>query len=65
MSDLDGSDVYSPVEIARRVEAVGEAKARIRAAVPTRSLKTLCAGCEWEPYGMCEAALARLHAERE
>ena len=43
----------------------GEAKARIRAAVPPGTLKTLCAGCEWEPYGMCEAALARLHAEAQ
>ncbi|MCB2110705.1 MAG: DUF1284 domain-containing protein [Defluviimonas sp.] len=42
----------------------GAAKARIRAKVPPGSLKTLCAGCEWEPYGMCEAALARLHADR-
>ncbi|MFN0116239.1 MAG: DUF1284 domain-containing protein [Paracoccaceae bacterium] len=40
----------------------GEAKARIRAAVPPGSLKTLCAGCEWEPFGMCDAALARLHS---
>lgn len=39
----------------------GAAKARIRATVPAGSLKTLCKGCEWEPYGMCEAALARLH----
>lgn len=39
----------------------GEAKARIRAKVPVGSLKTLCDGCQWEPYGMCEAALARLH----
>lgn len=41
----------------------GEAKARIRAQVPPGSLRTLCAGCEWERYGMCEAALARLHKE--
>lgn len=40
----------------------GEAQARIRANVPPGSLKTLCKGCEWEPYGMCEEALARLHA---
>ncbi|MCC0046242.1 MAG: DUF1284 domain-containing protein [Defluviimonas sp.] len=39
----------------------GEARARIRAKVPPGSLRTLCAGCEWEPYGMCEAALNRLH----
>ncbi len=39
----------------------GEGLRRIRAAVPPGSLKTLCAGCEWEPYGMCEAALVRLH----
>ena len=42
----------------------GAAKARIRENVPPGSLKTLCAGCEWEAYGMCEAALKRLH-ERE
>ena len=29
MSDLYGSDAYSPVEIARRIESVGEAKARL------------------------------------
>jgi uncharacterized protein len=40
----------------------GQAQARIRAHVAPGSLKTLCAGCEWEPFGMCEAALARLHA---
>ncbi len=43
----------------------GEAKGRIRAAVPAGSLKQLCAGCEWEPLGLCEAALARLHAETD
>jgi len=41
----------------------GEAKARIRTNVPPGSLKTLCKGCEWEPYGMCERALKRLHDE--
>ena len=41
----------------------GEAKARIRASVPTGSLRRLCAGCEWEPLGLCEAALARLHGK--
>jgi uncharacterized protein len=37
------------------------AQDRIRAAVAPGSLRTLCAGCEWEPCGMCEAALRRLH----
>lgn len=41
----------------------GEAKDRIRASVAPGSLKVLCAGCEWEAYGMCEAALSRLHNE--
>jgi len=40
----------------------GEAKQRIRAHVPPGSLKRLCRGCQWEPLGLCEAALARLHA---
>lgn len=31
MPDLDGFDAYSPVEIARRIESVGEAKARMGA----------------------------------
>jgi hypothetical protein len=43
----------------------GEAKARIRASVPAGSLRRLCAGCEWEPLGLCEAALSRLHAGAE
>ena len=38
-----------------------EAKDRIRAHVPPGSLKTLCKGCQWEPLGLCEAALRRLH----
>jgi formate/nitrite transporter FocA (FNT family) len=29
MSDFYGSDAYSPAEIARRIEAVGETKARM------------------------------------
>jgi uncharacterized protein len=41
-----------------------QAQDRIVAQVPPGRLKTLCAGCEWEAYGMCEAALGRLHAER-
>jgi hypothetical protein len=41
----------------------GEAQARIRANLPPGSLSRLCAGCEWEPYGMCEAALSRLHKD--
>lgn len=41
----------------------GAAKARIRAHVQPGSLRILCAGCEWEPLGLCEAALLRLHAE--
>ena len=47
----------------REVLTWGQAKARIRAHVPPGSLKILCAGCEWEKYGMCEAALSRLHNE--
>lgn len=43
----------------------GEAKARIRASVPVGSLARLCAGCEWEPLGLCDAALARLHAGKD
>lgn len=42
----------------------GEAQARIRAAVPPGSLKTLCAGCQWAPLGLCEAALTRLHEKK-
>lgn len=40
MSDLYGSDAYSPVEIARRIEAVGETKARM-AALPLALLGVL------------------------
>lgn len=41
----------------------GQAKARIRQNLPPGSLATLCAGCQWEPYGMCEAALSALHQD--
>ncbi|MCX7646433.1 MAG: DUF1284 domain-containing protein [Rhodobacteraceae bacterium] len=40
----------------------GEALARIRARVRPGDLARLCAGCEWLELGLCEAALARLHA---
>jgi hypothetical protein len=43
----------------------GEAKARIRENVMPGSLAALCRGCEWQPYGMCEAALARLHDDQK
>jgi hypothetical protein len=39
----------------------GEAQARIRAAVEPGGLARICAGCEWLPLGLCEAALGRLH----
>ena len=41
----------------------GAAKARIRDHVPPGHLTTLCQGCQWLELGLCEAALAKLHAE--
>ena len=41
----------------------GAAKARIAARVPPGALRQLCAGCQWLELGLCEAALADLHAE--
>lgn len=46
----------------REILTWGEAKARILAHVPPGSLKHLCRGCQWEPLGLCEAALADLHS---
>ncbi len=43
----------------------GAARARMRAHVPPGALARLCAGCQWLELGLCEAALARLHAEAE
>ena len=40
MSDLDGFDAYSPVQIARRIESLGETKARM-AALPLALLGVL------------------------
>lgn len=40
----------------------GDALLRIRAHVPPGSLSTLCEGCQWLDYGLCEAALLELHA---
>ncbi len=39
----------------------GDAQARIRANVQPGDLSTLCKGCSWQVFGMCEAALQRLH----
>ena len=39
-----------------------DAKARIRALVSPGSLKTLCAGCQWQGLGLCDAALSALHS---
>ncbi|MDE0589288.1 DUF1284 domain-containing protein [Halocynthiibacter sp. C4] len=41
----------------------GEAKARIKANVPSGHLSEICKGCQWLEYGLCETALAELHAE--
>ena len=40
----------------------GDALALIRARVMPGDLARLCVGCRWHAEGMCEAALARLHA---
>lgn len=39
----------------------GEAQTRIRANVQPGDLTKLCKGCSWRVFGMCEAALKRLH----
>lgn len=39
----------------------GEGLARIRARVRPDDLEKLCGSCQWRPYGMCRAALERLH----
>lgn len=43
----------------------GDAKRRIVKHVPPGGLQTLCAGCQWLELGMCENALAKLHAESD
>ncbi|PYG27553.1 DUF1284 domain-containing protein [Pelagimonas varians] len=43
----------------------GEALTRIKANVPPGALSTVCAGCQWLDYGLCEAALKRLHDKDE
>lgn len=40
----------------------GEAKRRIIKRVPPGALAQLCAGCQWLKLGLCEQALADLHA---
>lgn len=42
-----------------------EAKRRIVKRVQPGALQTLCAGCQWLELGLCEKALADLHAETE
>lgn len=39
----------------------GEAEATIRRKVRPRDLNTICAGCQWLSYGLCETALRDLH----
>lgn len=39
----------------------GDALARIKARVAPRDLRRICKDCAWLEYGMCEAAVARLH----
>lgn len=41
----------------------GEAKRRIVKRVPPGSLSTLCQGCRWLEFGLCESALNALHDE--
>lgn len=58
---LDRSHASALKLSANEVLTWGEAKARIKKHVPVGSLKTVCAGCQWLEYGMCEAALKALH----
>jgi hypothetical protein len=62
---LDRAHAHALRLAPREVLTWGEAKDRIRAHVLPGSLKTLCAGCQWEPYGMCEKALSRLHETQD
>lgn len=39
----------------------GEAQARMRERVAPGALDDLCAGCQWLSFGLCAAALERLH----
>ncbi len=43
----------------------GDAQERILDNVPPGSLSTLCEGCQWLELGLCEDALARLHASAD
>lgn len=43
----------------------GAAKSRIRERVKPGDLAQICAGCDWLPLGVCEAALTRLHDEAD
>ncbi len=42
----------------------GAAQDRIIKHVPPGALKSVCAGCQWLEYGMCEKALSALHTSR-
>ncbi|SMX27986.1 hypothetical protein TRP8649_02098 [Pelagimonas phthalicica] len=43
----------------------GEALQRIKQNVPPGALSTVCSGCQWLEYGLCEDALKRLHDSDE
>lgn len=43
----------------------GTALDRIKTNVPPGALSTVCAGCQWLDYGLCEDALKRLHSTDE
>lgn len=34
----------------------------VRASFPSTDIRGLCAACPWEPYGVCEAGVARIAA---
>ncbi|MCI3920806.1 DUF1284 domain-containing protein [Paenibacillus sp. TRM 82003] len=36
--------------------------AAVRMSFPPSDIRTLCATCPWEPYGVCEAGVARIAA---
>ncbi len=39
----------------------GEAEATIRRRIRPRDLASICSGCQWLSYGLCENALRNLH----
>ena len=68
----DGSIYLKDTEVAARLGlGVGETDSwsnvceRVNRSVQPEDIRTICANCRWEPYGLCKEGVAHIHGDKQ